>query len=170
MAVAKDKAERRPSASPAGNGAAAPQELPKEQQIAAYRDMLLIRRFEEKAGQLYGMGLIGGFCHLYIGQEAVAVGTISALRADDYLISAYREHGQALADQGELQRAIAVLERIGQEVQSQGPHQKHPLARKGAQRDAGTSHTSRLPRLRLCPQRRSRTRLRRIRGSPDAQR
>jgi pyruvate dehydrogenase E1 component alpha subunit len=59
--------------------------------------MLLIRRFEERAGEAYSIGQIGGFCHLYIGQEAVAVGTISALRADDYVISAYREHGQALA-------------------------------------------------------------------------
>ncbi|HEU4800124.1 MAG TPA: pyruvate dehydrogenase (acetyl-transferring) E1 component subunit alpha [Gemmatimonadales bacterium] len=61
------------------------------------RTMVLIRRFEEKAGEAYSLGRIGGFCHLYIGQEAVAVGTISALRPDDYVISAYREHGQALA-------------------------------------------------------------------------
>jgi pyruvate dehydrogenase E1 component alpha subunit len=61
------------------------------------RQMLLIRRFEEKAGEMYSLGKIGGFCHLYIGQEAVAVGTIAALREDDYVISAYREHGQALA-------------------------------------------------------------------------
>ncbi|HET7602443.1 MAG TPA: pyruvate dehydrogenase (acetyl-transferring) E1 component subunit alpha [Gemmatimonadales bacterium] len=61
------------------------------------RQMLLIRRFEEKAGEAYSLGKIGGFCHLYIGQEAVAVGTIAALRDDDYVISAYREHGQALA-------------------------------------------------------------------------
>ncbi|MGQ0701909.1 MAG: pyruvate dehydrogenase (acetyl-transferring) E1 component subunit alpha [Gemmatimonadales bacterium] len=61
------------------------------------RQMLLIRRFEEKAGEAYSLGKIGGFCHLYIGQEAVAVGAIAALREDDYLISAYREHGQALA-------------------------------------------------------------------------
>ena len=60
------------------------------------RMMVLIRRFEEKAGEAYSLGKIGGFCHLYIGQEAVAVGTISALRPDDYVISAYREHGQAL--------------------------------------------------------------------------
>ncbi|MBW3535571.1 MAG: pyruvate dehydrogenase (acetyl-transferring) E1 component subunit alpha [Gemmatimonadetes bacterium] len=58
--------------------------------------MLLIRRFEEKAGQLYGMGLIGGFCHLYIGQEAVAIGAIHALREDDYVMTAYREHVHAL--------------------------------------------------------------------------
>lgn len=66
-----------------------------------YRDwlrmMLLIRRFEERAGEAYAVGQIGGFCHLYIGQEAVAVGGISALRPDDYVVSAYREHGQALA-------------------------------------------------------------------------
>jgi pyruvate dehydrogenase E1 component alpha subunit len=60
------------------------------------RQMLLIRRFEEKAGEAYSLGKIGGFCHLYVGQEAVAVGTIAALRDDDYVISAYREHGQAL--------------------------------------------------------------------------
>ena len=62
-----------------------------------YRDMLLIRRFEEKAGQLYGMGLIGGFCHLYIGQEAVVVGTRAAIRDDDQMITAYRDHGHMLA-------------------------------------------------------------------------
>lgn len=61
------------------------------------RQMLLIRRFEEKAGEAYSLGKIGGFCHLYIGQEAVAVGSIAALRPDDYITSAYREHGQALA-------------------------------------------------------------------------
>jgi pyruvate dehydrogenase E1 component alpha subunit len=61
------------------------------------RQMLLIRHFEEKAGEAYSLGKIGGFCHLYIGQEALAVGTLAALRPDDYVISAYREHGQALA-------------------------------------------------------------------------
>ena len=58
--------------------------------------MLLIRRFEERAAEAYALGKIGGFCHLYIGQEAVAVGTSAALREDDYVISSYREHGQAL--------------------------------------------------------------------------
>jgi pyruvate dehydrogenase E1 component alpha subunit len=62
-----------------------------------YEDMLLIRRFEEKAGQLYGMGLIGGFCHLYIGQEAVIVGAQSAAQPQDQLITAYRDHGHMLA-------------------------------------------------------------------------
>src|SRR6266699_1987929 len=61
------------------------------------RQMLLIRRFEEKAAEAYALGKIGGFCHLYIGQEAVAVGSLSVLRDDDYVISSYREHGQALA-------------------------------------------------------------------------
>ena len=59
--------------------------------------MLLIRRFEEKAGQLYGMGLIGGFCHLYIGQEAVVVGMQAALGPGDQVITAYRDHGHMLA-------------------------------------------------------------------------
>jgi len=62
-----------------------------------YRDMLLIRRFEEKAGQLYGMGLIGGFCHLYIGQEAVVVGLMSAAEDDDSVVTTYRDHGHMLA-------------------------------------------------------------------------
>ncbi|MEQ1616848.1 MAG: pyruvate dehydrogenase (acetyl-transferring) E1 component subunit alpha [Terricaulis sp.] len=62
-----------------------------------YRDMLLIRRFEERAGQLYGMGLIGGFCHLYIGQEAVVVGMQAALKSGDQVITAYRDHGHMLA-------------------------------------------------------------------------
>src|SRR5947207_12842648 len=60
------------------------------------RQMLLIRRFEEKAAEAYALGKIGGFCHLYIGQEAVAVGSLAALREDDYVISSYREHVQAL--------------------------------------------------------------------------
>jgi len=61
-----------------------------------YRRMLLVRRFEEKVGQMYGMGLIGGFCHLYIGQEAVVVGMDSAIRDDDAVITSYRCHGHAL--------------------------------------------------------------------------
>ena len=61
------------------------------------RQMLLIRRFEEKAGEAYSLGKVGGFCHLYIGQEAVAVGSLAALRADDYITASYRDHGPALA-------------------------------------------------------------------------
>lgn len=65
--------------------------------LGYYKDMLLIRRFEEKAGQMYGMGLIGGFCHLYIGQEAVVVGIQSAQKPQDSVITSYRDHGHMLA-------------------------------------------------------------------------
>ena len=65
--------------------------------LQAYRDMLLVRRFEERAGQMYGMGLIGGFCHLYIGQEAVVVGLQSVLQEGDQVITGYRDHGHMLA-------------------------------------------------------------------------
>ena len=71
--------------------------MDRDQLLAAYSVMLLIRRFEERAGQLYGMGLIGGFCHLYIGQEAVVVGIQSALGEGDQVITAYRDHGHMLA-------------------------------------------------------------------------
>ena len=69
----------------------------KEQELSAYRTMLTIRRFEEKAGQLYGMGLIGGFCHLYIGQEAVVVGMQMAMKKGDQVITGYRDHGHMIA-------------------------------------------------------------------------
>ena len=69
----------------------------RDQELTAYREMLLIRRFEEKAGQLYGMGLIGGFCHLYIGQEAVVIGMQMALKEGDQIITGYRDHGHMLA-------------------------------------------------------------------------
>ena len=68
----------------------------RDQLLAYYRSMLLIRRFEERAGQLYGMGLIGGFCHLYIGQEAIAVGVQSIQRPGDQVITGYRDHGHML--------------------------------------------------------------------------
>ena len=68
-----------------------------EEELRAYKAMLLIRRFEEKAGQLYGMGLIGGFCHLYIGQEAVVIGMQMAVKDGDQLITSYRDHGHMLA-------------------------------------------------------------------------
>ena len=69
----------------------------KEELLGYYREMLLIRRFEEKAGQLYGMGLIGGFCHLYIGQEAVVVGLEAATKEGDKRLTSYRDHGHMLA-------------------------------------------------------------------------
>ena len=72
-------------------------EFTSEQDLEAYREMLLIRRFEEKAGQMYGMGLIGGFCHLYIGQEAVVIGMQATIEAGDQLITSYRDHGHMLA-------------------------------------------------------------------------
>jgi pyruvate dehydrogenase E1 component alpha subunit len=71
--------------------------------------MLLIRRFEEKAGEMYALGKIGGFLHLYIGEEAVAVGAISTLRPDDYVIASYREHGHCLAKGSDPRRVMAEL-------------------------------------------------------------
>jgi pyruvate dehydrogenase E1 component subunit alpha len=87
--VAKETGQEKASGSPP--------EFTKAQELAALRDMLLIRRFEEKAGQLYGMGAIGGFCHLYIGQEAVVVGMQMALKQGDQVITGYRDHGHMLA-------------------------------------------------------------------------
>ena len=89
--------------------AASNQTLPKEQLMRGYRDMLLIRRFEEKAGQLYGMGLIGGFCHLYIGQEAVVVGIQMTLEPGDEIITSYRDHGHMLATGMEARGVMAEL-------------------------------------------------------------
>ena len=88
--------------------------LSREELLRAYRDMLLIRRFEEKAGQLYGMGLIGGFCHLYIGQEAVVVGMQMCLKPGDQVITSYRDHGHMLATGMEARGVMAELTgRIG---------------------------------------------------------
>jgi pyruvate dehydrogenase E1 component alpha subunit len=100
MAVATNKqgapaAARRADKPP--EPARAVPELGKAGDLKAYRDMLLIRRFEEKAGQMYGMGLIGGFCHLYIGQEAVVVGMQMTVKPGDEIITAYRDHGHMLA-------------------------------------------------------------------------
>ena len=86
-----------------------PEGLGREALLRAYRDMLLIRRFEEKAGQLYGMGLIGGFCHLYIGQEAVVVGIQMALAEGDQVITSYRDHGHMLATGMEARGVMAEL-------------------------------------------------------------
>jgi pyruvate dehydrogenase E1 component alpha subunit len=79
------------------NGRANIPPLSREEELSAYEQMLRIRRFEEKAGQLYGMGFIGGFCHLYIGQEAVVVGMQMAIKPGDQVITTYRDHGHMLA-------------------------------------------------------------------------
>src|SRR3954462_9954038 len=94
-----------------GNGSKTPAnlEFTKDQELQALRDMLLIRRFEEKAGQLYGMGAIGGFCHLYIGQEAIVVGMQMALKNGDQVITGYRDHGHMLACGMEAKGVMAEL-------------------------------------------------------------
>ncbi|MBW8814506.1 MAG: pyruvate dehydrogenase (acetyl-transferring) E1 component subunit alpha [Caulobacterales bacterium] len=81
----------------------------KDELLKYYRDMLLIRRFEERAGQLYGMGLIGGFCHLYIGQEAIAVGVEAAKRPGDQIITGYRDHGHMLVSGMDPKEVMAEL-------------------------------------------------------------
>ncbi|MFC7551830.1 pyruvate dehydrogenase (acetyl-transferring) E1 component subunit alpha [Pseudoroseomonas wenyumeiae] len=101
--AATTKRRGKAAPSPGTNG------LSKEQLLQAYRDMLLIRRFEEKAGQLYGMGLIGGFCHLYIGQEAVVVGMQMCLQPGDQVITSYRDHGHMLATGMESRGVMAEL-------------------------------------------------------------
>ncbi|HMJ62427.1 MAG TPA: thiamine pyrophosphate-dependent enzyme, partial [Bryobacteraceae bacterium] len=88
---------KKSAAKESGNGSTNPLEFTRDQELRALRDMLLIRRFEEKAGQLYGMGAIGGFCHLYIGQEAIVVGMQMALKKGDQVITGYRDHGHMLA-------------------------------------------------------------------------
>ncbi|HEX4180814.1 MAG TPA: pyruvate dehydrogenase (acetyl-transferring) E1 component subunit alpha [Caulobacteraceae bacterium] len=92
------RAVKTPRAAAAGSTAdASAPKADKDELLGFYRDMLLIRRFEERAGQLYGMGLIGGFCHLYIGQEAIAVGMERIKEDGDQVITAYRAHGHMLA-------------------------------------------------------------------------
>lgn len=83
--------------------------LSKEEMLQAYREMLLIRRFEERMAQMYQQGKIGGFCHLYIGQEAIAVAAQHALHADDYMITSYRDHGHALVRGSDPMRCAAEL-------------------------------------------------------------
>ncbi|MEM8644248.1 MAG: pyruvate dehydrogenase (acetyl-transferring) E1 component subunit alpha [Pseudomonadota bacterium] len=88
--------DQKPSREPGKPEPPAGPTLSPEDYLTAYRNMLLIRRFEEKAGQLYGMGYIGGFCHLYIGQEAVVTGMMMAKKDGDQVITSYRDHGQML--------------------------------------------------------------------------
>jgi pyruvate dehydrogenase E1 component alpha subunit len=93
---AKKTAAKRTAGRPKAKAAALSQAAPEDLR-GYYRNMLLIRRFEEKAGQMYGMGLIGGFCHLYIGQEAVVVGMQATITPNDAVITSYRDHGHMLA-------------------------------------------------------------------------
>ncbi len=115
MAQAKSRSSGARSKSPAkASGRIArsvpkPENFDKDQELHAYREMLAIRRFEEKAGQLYGMGLIGGFCHLYIGQEAVVVGMEMAQKAGDQAVTSYRDHGHMLAKGMDPQGVMAEL-------------------------------------------------------------
>jgi pyruvate dehydrogenase E1 component alpha subunit len=99
MARSAKQAAKKPAAKSAAKSGAKGKiaKLSKDEELRALHDMLLIRRFEEKAGQLYGMGAIGGFCHLYIGQEAVVVGMQMTLEEGDQVITTYRDHGHMLA-------------------------------------------------------------------------
>ncbi|WP_377848443.1 pyruvate dehydrogenase (acetyl-transferring) E1 component subunit alpha [Bosea sp. UC22_33] len=116
-APAQPKAAAKPAKARAGKESAGKVEgalsntptFSKDEDLHAYREMLLIRRFEEKAGQMYGMGLIGGFCHLYIGQEAVVIGMQMASKDGDQVITGYRDHGHMLACGMELRGVMAEL-------------------------------------------------------------
>src|SRR5664279_4295986 len=108
MAAPKKSVAKEPAPEKA-SGSQNPPEFSREQELTALRDMLLIRRFEEKAGQLYGMGAIGGFCHLYIGQEAIVVGMQMALKKGDQVITGYRDHGHMLACGMEAKGVMAEL-------------------------------------------------------------
>jgi len=99
--VAQTKTKRKPEASPP----AVSDDVTPELRHELLRSMLLQRRFEERCAEAYALGRIGGFCHLYIGQEAVGAGSIAALREDDYIVTTYRDHGQAIA-RGMSPRAI----------------------------------------------------------------
>ena len=107
MAVAQKK--QSPDQSDKGQPKGPIADFSKEQELSAYRTMLSIRRFEEKAGQLYGMGLIGGFCHLYLGQEAVVVGMQMAMKQGDQVITGYRDHGHMIATGMEPKGVMAEL-------------------------------------------------------------
>src|ERR1051326_5533057 len=109
MAAPPKKADTKDKVQEKSHDNGGPPEFTKQQELKALRDMLLIRRFEEKAGQLYGMGAIGGFCHLYIGQEAVVVGMQMALKKGDQIITGYRDHGHMLATGMEARGVMAEL-------------------------------------------------------------
>src|ERR1043166_1449587 len=96
MSQAVRTSERPVEAAAGGRVTTKPAILSREEELYAFERMLLIRRFEERAGQMYGMGLIGGFCHLYIGQEAVVTGMMMAIGDGDQVVTAYRDHGHML--------------------------------------------------------------------------
>jgi pyruvate dehydrogenase E1 component alpha subunit len=91
------RTSERPVDAAGGRVTTKPASFTREEELRAFERMLLIRRFEERAGQMYGMGLIGGFCHLYIGQEAVVTGMMMAIGEGDQVVTAYRDHGHMLA-------------------------------------------------------------------------
>ena len=107
--AAKDAKAAEPAVDLGADITTKPAELSREQELDAFAKMLLIRRFEERAGQMYGMGLIGGFCHLYIGQEAVVVGMGMAVRETDQVITGYRDHGHMLASGMDARGVMAEL-------------------------------------------------------------
>ena len=119
MARAAKPADK--STASASSSASGRSNTSKDELLKYYREMVLIRRFEERAGQLYGMGLIGGFCHLYIGQEAVAVGMYAAANKGDQVITGYRDHGHMLAAGMDPKEVMAELTgRIGGSSKGKG--------------------------------------------------
>ena len=126
-----------------------PAPLTREQELKPFRSMLLIRRFEERAGQMYGMGLIGGFCHLYIGQEAVVVGMQMAIEEGDQVITGYRDHGHMLACGMDPKGVMAELTgRRDRLLARQGRLDAHVLPREGTSSAATASSA---PRCRSAP-------------------
>ena len=126
---ARHGAARGQAEAPSEAGPAAAAGRDKDELLGFYRDMLLIRRFEERAGQLYGMGLIGGFCHLYIGQEAIAVGMQSIKQPGDQVITGYRDHGHMLAAGVDPKAVMAELTgRAAGASQGQGRLDAHVLS------------------------------------------
>ncbi|MDZ4371123.1 MAG: pyruvate dehydrogenase (acetyl-transferring) E1 component subunit alpha [Phenylobacterium sp.] len=110
-----------PAARSGGKGHNSSRDGSKDELLGYYRQMLLVRRFEERAGQLYGMGLIGGFCHLYIGQEAIAVGCEAAKKPGDQFITGYRDHGHMLVAGMDPKEVMAELTgRIGGSSKGKG--------------------------------------------------
>src|SRR3954470_4249735 len=109
MALAARSAGRAAKGAPKDQARKSGPQFSKDEELHAYREMLLIRRFEEKAGQMYGMGLIGGFCHLYIGQEAVVVGMQMAAQEGDQVITGYRDPGHMLVCGMEARGVMAEL-------------------------------------------------------------